>query len=946
MKVWCGHFLLVGMLLAGGVQPTFAQDLLGLFFDEAGTQTSTTTTAPFQQISAYLILQNPTQADGLTAWECVVEARTQGQPPFVNWELYGQAINVATAPAFMVGMGQPLPSNADVLLATATVLVPEAGQEVAFYIHPFDPPSLCDPPVWGYPVHAPAYGHGATGALVATGWSSGCEANPAAVINDDGQGEIWGLSGLPQELNYGYVEVGEIAEMSFVLVNTGSISISGPVSMFGQGYQYRLGEGYFTDQPTTFHLEPQQDLVFTVRLDPPDTLVYTGQLELEICEQIFSVYLEGGNVEGTCMVSSMGIDFAEVPVDGQETRTVLVTNSGASQLTVNPYIDNPAFTAAPCPGQPFPVTLSPGESTAVLVTFAPEAEQYYEGTMALGPSACADVNLQGQGSGSIPPECQQNFSAWDFGEVGVELLEYAGLWLTNAGGGVLSVDLLLEQEGSAFSLNLEQGLHELGPGDELYIGINFRPDALGEFSAVLHTGTLCSDVLLTGTGRELQESYIVPESMGFPSTVAGQTTHQNLAIINNGETEMTVDLSISGDSEIALEDEGIYALNPGAHMLVGVSFSPQEPGYHSATISTGLPGAETVAVMGYGVSELPGEHNIVVLYFDPEWTSNQTVTTVPNEVVAGYLVLHDPSAADGIAGWEMCLDCYPQVHILNWSIEGAEGPDLPVWCVAVQLDEPFPPGADILLATLTIEVPQPIQNNIYLRPYHGGVLPDYAAYIDAADGVTRVPVATPNPPFLAIINPEQVNIHRPAAPVAQATGGQVQLSWDCTPGVDGYHVYRRLGPEQPHRLTTVPVPCSAGQVFYADSPGVPDGSVVFYSTAAVTGGQESTPSFEAEVVVAGGPPRTARLLPCFPNPFNPETRVPFVLDRAGYVRLAVFDLAGRQIRVLAEGVLPAGEHERLWNGRDGAGRLVPSGVYFARMVAGDYQGVWKMVLAK
>jgi hypothetical protein len=71
-----------------------------------------------------------------------------------------------------------------------------------------------------------------------------------------------------------------------------------------------------------------------------------------------------------------------------------------------------------------------------------------------------------------------------------------------------------------------------------------------------------------------------------------------------------------------------------------------------------------------------------------------------------------------------------------------------------------------------------------------------------------------------------------------------------------------------------------------------------------------------------------------PNPFNPRTTIRFDLPAAGPVRLAVYDLAGRLVRVLVEGERAAGSYEAVWDGRDTTGRSAPSGSYLARLVAG------------
>ncbi len=74
--------------------------------------------------------------------------------------------------------------------------------------------------------------------------------------------------------------------------------------------------------------------------------------------------------------------------------------------------------------------------------------------------------------------------------------------------------------------------------------------------------------------------------------------------------------------------------------------------------------------------------------------------------------------------------------------------------------------------------------------------------------------------------------------------------------------------------------------------------------------------------------RLAELDQNFPNPFNPVTKIAFTLREATCARLCVYDIAGRVVRVLEEGVREAGRHEVVWDGRDSSGTVVASGVYF------------------
>lgn len=82
---------------------------------------------------------------------------------------------------------------------------------------------------------------------------------------------------------------------------------------------------------------------------------------------------------------------------------------------------------------------------------------------------------------------------------------------------------------------------------------------------------------------------------------------------------------------------------------------------------------------------------------------------------------------------------------------------------------------------------------------------------------------------------------------------------------------------------------------------------------------------------APAPGAATRLAEARPNPFTDRTALRFVLARAGEARIDVYDVAGRRVRALVGGVLPAGPHELEWDGRDDAGRQVPPGVYLYRL---------------
>ncbi len=84
----------------------------------------------------------------------------------------------------------------------------------------------------------------------------------------------------------------------------------------------------------------------------------------------------------------------------------------------------------------------------------------------------------------------------------------------------------------------------------------------------------------------------------------------------------------------------------------------------------------------------------------------------------------------------------------------------------------------------------------------------------------------------------------------------------------------------------------------------------------------------------------------YPNPFNPSTTIEYSLDRTADVQLEIFNILGQKVKTLVSGLQAAGIHRIVWDGTDGAGDEVASGVYFARMLGEDKKSTRKMMLLR
>jgi len=93
-------------------------------------------------------------------------------------------------------------------------------------------------------------------------------------------------------------------------------------------------------------------------------------------------------------------------------------------------------------------------------------------------------------------------------------------------------------------------------------------------------------------------------------------------------------------------------------------------------------------------------------------------------------------------------------------------------------------------------------------------------------------------------------------------------------------------------------------------------------------------------------PKAFKLAQNYPNPFNPMTLIEFQLPEQCQVRIAIYNMLGQEVRSLVDDVKPAGYHSVIWDGRDNAGAIVSSGIYYYRMITSSYNEVKKMVLLR
>ncbi|RQW00280.1 T9SS C-terminal target domain-containing protein [bacterium] len=186
--------------------------------------------------------------------------------------------------------------------------------------------------------------------------------------------------------------------------------------------------------------------------------------------------------------------------------------------------------------------------------------------------------------------------------------------------------------------------------------------------------------------------------------------------------------------------------------------------------------------------------------------------------------------------------------------------------------------------------------------------------------------------------PQCTNPH--PADFEEGVFNHVILSWAGSEGADIYHVY--FGPVNPPPFHVssidsgyIPVDLEYSTTYYwkvnpANSQTETEGVIWRFTTMAYV------PAYELP-----GLPASTTLGKPYPNPFNAETTIPFTLSTSQHVTLSIYDITGREITKLSDGVLAAGQYNFKWNSNTTA-----SGVYLIRLIAGNEIHTTKILALK
>lgn len=178
-----------------------------------------------------------------------------------------------------------------------------------------------------------------------------------------------------------------------------------------------------------------------------------------------------------------------------------------------------------------------------------------------------------------------------------------------------------------------------------------------------------------------------------------------------------------------------------------------------------------------------------------------------------------------------------------------------------------------------------------------------------------------------------------------ALGQQVDINWEPNTDSDlaGYKIY--YGKNKRFYTQWLDIGNQTSYTFHT----FPDTGHIFLAlTAYDSTGNESLFSQEVSfyVYIDSLLNQEFQLLPNHPNPFNPVTTIPYHLYKRVHVKLAIYNIIGREVALLVDDEQPAGHYITRWDGRSREGHELPNGVYFARLIIEDFALTRKLTFLK
>ncbi len=428
-------------------------------------------------------------------------------------------------------------------------------------------------------------------------------------------------------LSFGTVTLNTGSRQTLTLTSSGTAALTvNSAKLTGTGFA--LSGATF---PMT--LNPGQSTTLQVSFDPTTAGAVTGSVTISsnsTSGATTTVSLSGTGTQPTTRqltVSATSLAFGNITLKTVSTKTLTLTSSGTSAVTVNSA--KVAGTGFALSGPTFPVTLNPGRSATLQVSFAPTTAGAVTGSVTISSNstsgATTTVSLSGTGAQAATPQLTISATTLAFGNINLNILSTKVLTLTSSGTAALTVSSA-KVAGSGFTLTGATFPATLNPGQSLTLQIGFTPITAGAVAGTVtiasnSTSGATSTVALSGTGVQASNAVLTlsSTSLSFGDVPLGTPDTLALTLTSTGTSPVTVSAaSITGTGFTFTGATFPVTLNSNVAVTIQVKFDPTVTGAASGKLtftSNSTKGStSTVTLTGNGAS---AQHQVTLSWTAP-----------------------------------------------------------------------------------------------------------------------------------------------------------------------------------------------------------------------------------------------------------------------------------------------------------------------------------------
>jgi hypothetical protein len=639
-----------------------------------------------------------------------------------------------------------------------------------------------------------------------------------------------------------------------------------------------------------------------------------------------------------CQVDPDTIDFGLVFVSLYYDTIFTIKNTGGTTLS--------GFVSESCPDYTIidgggGYNLDPGDSIDVTIRFQPIAPGDSDCIIETGDAICNDVRCEG--FSEPPPLCYVWPTSIDFDTVMVGDYQDTTFVIRNDGGGTI-----VGTPGEScdhYEIISGGDPYVLAAYDSVVVTLRFEPADSGTFDCTIDAGAGgCLDVSCTGFGMPAHLCYVDPDTLDFGNVNIGDYKDLSFVIANHGESFLDGIVSESCDNFSIVSGAGAYSLGADDTVVVTVRYEPATEGMDDCTLETGNGTCDDVYLAGS-----VGPDPLI-----------QSIADVGNDQGKQVRINFLKSARDvsgsstPVLQYETFRRIDPLPQLASSEAGGIrEYSDTETLIKMARESGMLSSPSGTLLQGWEYTGAVPAHGDTY---YHmiSPTLADSTISQGMHWSVFFVRAATAEPLIYfdsPVDSGYSLDNLSPYAPlglsVAYNSGGGTQLEWEehFEEDFQYFRIYRNESEDF--------IPDSGDLVQSTTGTDwldtVEKGWKYYYKISAVDFSGNESDAVSATSTTGDDTPQAPDAFALYqnvPNPFNPSTTIMFDLPEAAQVKLCVYNVKGELITTIVDRHMTEGRKEFGWAAKDNGGRAVSSGIYFYRLVAGDFVQTKKMVLLR